>query len=155
MQYSGNPCGDTPRKGFLADAKAEFGPAQLALAAGYDRLAVAQWLVGKGVYVNAPGVMGTTRCGTSTQRYLAQEGGTPRICNDESCEYYKKVKGQDPQGARGTRESLRELPSTDCGPEGCHPPLSTFLSIQYSWDICLARLLASFIRTVLVTRRNL
>lgn len=76
----------------LADAKAEFGPAQLALAAGYDRLAVAQWLVGKGVDVNAPGVMGATRCGTSTQRYLAQEGGIPRICNDESCEYCKKVK---------------------------------------------------------------
>ena len=92
MQYSGNPCGECPRKGFLADAKAEFGPAQLALAAGYDRLAVAQWLVGKGVDVNAPGVMGATRCGTSTQRYLAQEGGTPRICNDESCEYCKRIK---------------------------------------------------------------
>lgn len=46
--------------------------------------------------------MGATRYGTSTQRYLAQEGGTPRICNDESCEYCKKVKAPKAPEAPGS-----------------------------------------------------
>ena len=71
----------------LADAKAEFGPAQLAIAADKDRLAVAQWLIGKGVDVNAPGVMEASRRGTPTQCYLVHEGGVLKDCGkDKGCE---------------------------------------------------------------------
>jgi len=69
----------------LADAGAEFGPAQLALAAAKDRLAVAQWLVGKGVDVNAPGVMDATTCRTATRCYLVHEGGVLKPCDCECC----------------------------------------------------------------------
>ena len=69
----------------LADAKAEYGPAQLKLAASKDRLAVVQWLVGKGVDVNAPGVMDATVCKTDTQRYLVREGGILKPCEGVCC----------------------------------------------------------------------
>ena len=64
----------------LADAGAKYGPAQLALAAKMDHLAVAQWLVGKGVDVNAPGVMAACVCKSATKRYLVREGGLPAHC---------------------------------------------------------------------------
>ena len=67
----------------LADAGAEYGPAQLTIAAAKDRLAVAQWLVGKGVDVNAPGVMEATLFKSDTQRYLVHEGGVLKQCDGE------------------------------------------------------------------------
>ena len=70
---------------FLADAGAEYGSEQLKIAAAKDRLAVAQWLVGKGVDVNAPGVMDATVCKSDTQRYLVHEGGICKPCKDECC----------------------------------------------------------------------
>ena len=45
----------------LASAGSEYGPAQLIIAAENGRLAVAQWLVAKGVDVNAPGVMAAAK----------------------------------------------------------------------------------------------
>ena len=70
----------------LADAGAKYGPAQLALAAKMDHLAVAQWLVGKGVDVNAPGVMASCVRKSATKRYLVGEGGLP--ADDEDDEDY-------------------------------------------------------------------
>ena len=67
----------------LADAGAEYGPAQLTIAAAKNRLAVAQWLVGKGVDVNAPGVMEASLCKSDTQRYLVHEGGVLKQCDGE------------------------------------------------------------------------
>ena len=64
----------------LGDAGAEYGPAQLIIAAQKNRLAVAQWLIGKGVDVNAPGVMEATVCKTDTQCYLVHEGGLLKQC---------------------------------------------------------------------------
>ena len=69
----------------LADAGAEYGPVQLAYAAQTDHLAVAQWLVGKGVDVNAPGVMEATVCLSDTQRYLVHEGGIKKPCANPNC----------------------------------------------------------------------
>ena len=45
----------------LASAGSEYGPEQLIIAAENGRLAVAQWLVAKGVDVNAPGVMAAAK----------------------------------------------------------------------------------------------
>ncbi len=69
----------------LADAGAEYGPAQLKIAAEKDRLAVAQWLIGKGVDVNAKGVMEATVCKSDTQRYLVHEGGILKDCEKKCC----------------------------------------------------------------------
>ena len=69
----------------LAKAGAEYGPAQLKIAAEKDRLAVAQWLVGMGVDVNAPGVMEATIWKSDTQRYLVHEGGILKACEEKAC----------------------------------------------------------------------
>ena len=69
----------------LAKAGAEYGPAQLMIAAVKDRLAVAQWLIGMGVDVNAPGVMEATIWKSDTQRYLVHEGGILKACEDKAC----------------------------------------------------------------------
>ena len=69
----------------LAKAGAEYGPAQLKIAAEKDRLAVAQWLVGMGVDVNAPGVMEATISKSDTQRYLVHEGGILKACEEKAC----------------------------------------------------------------------
>lgn len=69
----------------LADAGAVYGPEQLIIAASKDRLAVAQWLIGKGVDVNAPGVMEATTCKTDTQCYLVHEGGILKVCEKDCC----------------------------------------------------------------------
>ena len=69
----------------LADAGAEYGPVQLTIAAAKDRLAVAQWLVGKGVDVNAPGVMHATVGKSDTYRYLLHEGGVFKPCGNAEC----------------------------------------------------------------------
>ena len=78
----------------LADAGAEYGPAQLAYAARTDHLAVAQWLVGKGVDVNALGVMGATICMSDTQCYLVHEGGIKVPCTDPDCRCRAKADGR-------------------------------------------------------------
>ena len=69
----------------LAKAGAEYGPDQLKIAAAKDRLAVAQWLIGMGVDVNAPGVMESTVCKSDTQYYLVHEGGILQECKKENC----------------------------------------------------------------------
>ena len=69
----------------LAKAGAAFGPDQLKIAAAKNRLAVAQWLVGNGVDVNAPGVMEATVCKTDTQCYLVHEGGILKGCEMKDC----------------------------------------------------------------------
>jgi len=69
----------------LAKAGAEYGPAQLKIAAEKDRLAVAQWLIGMGVDVNAPGVMEATIWKSDTQRYLVHEGGILKACEEKKC----------------------------------------------------------------------
>ena len=66
----------------LDAAGAAYGPAQLAIAAAKDHIAVAQWLVGKGVDVNAPGVMQAAVCKSATKRYLVHEGGLPVPCGE-------------------------------------------------------------------------
>ena len=69
----------------LAKTGAEYGPAQLKIAAVKDRLAVAQWLIGMGVDVNAPGVMEATIWKSDTQRYLVHEGGILKACEGKAC----------------------------------------------------------------------
>ena len=69
----------------LAKAGAEYGPDQLKIAAAKDRLAVAQWLIGMGVDVNAPGVMEATIWKSDTQRYLVHEGGILKACEEKAC----------------------------------------------------------------------
>ena len=84
----------------LGDAGAEYGPAQLIIAAQKNRLAVAQWLIGKGVDVNAPGVMEATVCKTDTQCYLVHEGGVlkqcPKDCGEAKAECAKKASAAKP-----------------------------------------------------------
>ena len=60
----------------LADAGSEYGPKQLIIAAECDRLAVAQWLVARGVDVNAPGVMEAAKDSEAVKCFLVREGGT-------------------------------------------------------------------------------
>ena len=69
----------------LAKAGADYGPAQLIIAATKDRLAVAQWLIGKGVDVNAPGVMEATIHKSDTQCYLVHEGGILKCFETKGC----------------------------------------------------------------------
>lgn len=76
----------------LAEAGAKYGPAQLALAAKMDHLAVAQWLVGKGVDVNAPGVMAACVRKSATKRYLVWEGGLPVASDDDEEDYTRDPK---------------------------------------------------------------
>lgn len=59
----------------LADAGSVYGPEQLIIAARHERLAVAQWLVAKGVDVNAPGVMDSARTSSAVKNFLLHEGG--------------------------------------------------------------------------------
>ena len=73
----------------LAKAGAEYGPAQLKIAAAKNRLAVAQWLIGMGVDVNAPGVMEATVCKTDTQCYLVHQGGILKGCEMKDCKSKK------------------------------------------------------------------
>lgn len=82
----------------LADAGAVYGPAQLALAADNDRLAVAEWLVLHGVDVNAEPVVAAVLCGSDTKNYLVHEGLVPqnpctcRICKRKSVKQEVDVK---------------------------------------------------------------
>ena len=69
----------------LAKAGAEYGPNQLKIAAAKNRLAVAQWLIGMGVDVNAPGVMESTVSKSDTQHYLVHEGGILQECEEKDC----------------------------------------------------------------------
>ena len=80
----------------LAKAGAEYGPDQLKIAAAKDRLAVAQWLIGMGVDVNAPGVMESTVCKSDTQRYLVHEGGILQECEQKDCKKNVEIKKVDP-----------------------------------------------------------
>ena len=59
----------------LAEAGSAYGPEQLIIAARHDRLAVAQWLVAKGVDVNATGVMDAARSSAAVRNFLVHEGG--------------------------------------------------------------------------------
>ena len=59
----------------LAAADAVFGPEQLIVAAHSNRLAVAQWLVSKGVDVNAPGVVEASKDAPSVRDFLVRQGG--------------------------------------------------------------------------------
>lgn len=65
----------------LAAAEAEITDRALLLAAGNDRLAVAQWLVDRGLDVNAAGVMEaahTKGADSATYAYLVSQGGRPQ-----------------------------------------------------------------------------
>ena len=68
-------CGSRDVLDALAEAGAAYGPAQLAIAAKNDRLAVAQWLVGHAVDVNGEGVMAAALPDSDTKEYLVGEGG--------------------------------------------------------------------------------
>lgn len=59
----------------LAAAGAEFGPLQLGRAAWMDHLAVAQWLVSRGVDVNGPHVVAASNDSPAVRAYLLQQGG--------------------------------------------------------------------------------
>ena len=75
-------CGSRDVLDALADAGAKYGPAQLAIAATNDHLAVAQWLVGHAVDVNGEGVMVSTLTNSVTKAYLVGEGGlAPDDCS--------------------------------------------------------------------------
>ena len=78
----------------LANAGAEYGPKQLIIAAAKDRLAVAQWLVGNGVDVNAPEVMHSTVAKSDTYRYLLHEGGVFKPCGQPDCKRCLIEKGK-------------------------------------------------------------
>ena len=58
----------------LADAGAKYGESNLAVAASLGHVSVAQWLVERGLDVNAPGVMEACRDG-EVRAYLSREGG--------------------------------------------------------------------------------
>lgn len=68
-------CGSRDVLDALAEAGAVYGPAQLAVAAKNDRLAVAQWLVGHAVDVNGAGVMAAALPDSDTKAYLVGQGG--------------------------------------------------------------------------------
>ncbi len=68
----------------LADVGAAYGPKQLALAAKNGRLAVAQWLVSKGVDVNAPGVMEAAKDSKPVRNFLLHQGGI--VPKNKKCE---------------------------------------------------------------------
>jgi tetratricopeptide (TPR) repeat protein len=77
-------CGSRDVLDSLAEAGAKYGPAQLAIAATNDHLAVAQWLVGHAVDVNGKGVMASTLTNSVTKAYLVGEGGlAPAECKPE------------------------------------------------------------------------
>lgn len=66
----------------LAAAEAAVTDRALLLAAGNDRLAIAQWLVDRGLDVNAEGVMeaaAARKVATATYTYLVSQGGLPLL----------------------------------------------------------------------------
>ncbi|MGN0826316.1 MAG: ankyrin repeat domain-containing protein [Kiritimatiellia bacterium] len=69
----------------LAEAGSEFGCAQLVLAVKHGRLAIARWLVNRGVDVNGAGVMATARTCSDVKRYLVSQGGIALPCDGECC----------------------------------------------------------------------
>lgn len=69
----------------LAEAGSEFGCAQLALAVKHGRLAIARWLVNRGVDVNGAGVMAAARTCSDVKRYLISQGGIALPCDGECC----------------------------------------------------------------------
>ena len=98
----------------LAEAGAAYGPEHLVIAAKGNRLAVAQWLVGKGVDVNAPDVMKAAfdaalefgRRGEKwdTYDYLIHEGGVGE-CVQKTLESERAA--AELSAAKGRPESAR------------------------------------------------
>lgn len=68
-------CGTAATLDALVAAGAEFGVEQLILAVRSGCLPAVTWLVGKGVDVNAPGVMAAAEKGSEVEQYLVREGG--------------------------------------------------------------------------------
>ncbi len=68
-------CGSAATLDALVAAGAEFGVEQLILAVRSGCLPAVTWLVGKGVDVNAPGVMAAAEKGSEVEQYLVREGG--------------------------------------------------------------------------------
>jgi len=68
----------------LASADAVFGPQQLIIAARNNRLSVAQWLVSKGVDVNAPGVVEASERAPAVRAFLLRQGGVVPVASAEN-----------------------------------------------------------------------
>ena len=68
----------------LASVGVKFDVQQLVIAAKFDQLGIAQWLITNGVDVNGNNVMSSVVQGSKTEEYLILEGGIPAARNVEN-----------------------------------------------------------------------